>query len=607
MASHPRFSRKVNWLAITVFAGAALFLPASARADEKTAGADGQAETLDWAGDEKIDDIQRPMVLDKRINPGKIKVDILEGADPDVKTQFDVALLSGDKDIVQNLQIWKDWEYKVAFAPVTNAEIKAFYEKLMAALREKGYVFAKVTFPTRIWPTGIFLAKVDCGPLGEVTVRGNQHYSAKQIVKGLGDSQVDGRFNYGRFYQDLFNMNANPDMTIDTKLKPVMRDGRRVIDAELIVEDNWPIHGAVEFSNSGTKETGDYRLRTGLQHNNLTKHNDTLNVEWLTDPENGDLNAYSGSYFIPFTDDWSFNIFGGYSESDLNDVLPELDLRGEGWFLGAQVTRRLVEDNDKRVQLSLGWMYQEISQDDELAGFDQTEREVTMSMPMLTLGYAAKTFDAWNGRNYLSATFLYHNPNHMGASEEDEFVNGDGNFLIGRFQFARFQKLFAGENAPGKWSLFMKVEGQMVSDPVDTSLQKSVGGADSVRGYVENELSGDDAIVASLELRTPLLQNFIPGLTKEDDYLQLNPNAWQKHRLQFVLFMDYAWIRLHDSEFDNAGDGRKDEESLLSLGAGLRLGLTKYSQLRFDWGFPLEDTDRKRDGGRGHFAVQLQF
>lgn len=566
-----------------------------------------ETEKLQWIGAEKIQDPQNPLVLNKSINPGEVKVDVLEGADPAVKTQFDVALVSGDKEVVEDLQVWKDWEYKVAFTPVTNAEIKKFYEQLMEALRKEGYVFAKVTFPTRIWPTGIFLAKVDLGPLGDVTVSGNRFYSAKQIVRTLGSGQVDGRFNYNRFYQDLFDMNANPDLTVNTKLKPTVRDGRRVIDAELLVEDDFPVHGSVEFSNSGSGDSGDLRLRTTLQHNNLTKHGDGLTVEWLTDPEGTNVNAYSGSYYLPFSPNWSFNMFGGYSESDLDDVLPELNVRGEGWFLGAQFTRKLIEDEDKRVQLSLGWLFQEITQDNELSDFDLETQEVRVSMPMLTIGYASRRFDNWNGRNYFSNTILYSNNSHFGASASEDFLRGDGEFFIDRFQFARYQRLFAGEEHPGKWSLFIKVDGQLASDAVDSSMQKSVGGSTSVRGYEENEISGDDAVVASLELRTPLIQNFVPGLTKDEEYLSLNPNAWQKHRLQFLVFCDYGWVSIDDSEFEDSGDGRQKDENLLSVGAGFRLGLTKYSQMRLDWGFPLEETEEYREGGRGHFAVQLQF
>ena len=109
-----------------------------AAAEERTTA----VETVQWVQQEKIGDPQKPMVLDQKTNPGNVKVDVLEGADPAVETQFDVALVSGDKDVVEELQVWKDWSYKVAFSPVSNAEIRDFYKTLTEALRKEGYVFA---------------------------------------------------------------------------------------------------------------------------------------------------------------------------------------------------------------------------------------------------------------------------------------------------------------------------------------------------------------------------------------------------------------------------------------------------------------------------------
>ena len=45
-----------------------------------------------------------------------------------------------------------------------------------------------------------------------------------------------------------------------------------------------------------------------------------------------------------------------------------------------------------------------------------------------------------------------------------------------------------------------------------------------------------------------------------------------------------------------------------SVGAGIRLGLTKYSQMALDYGYPiLKASDDTPDAGRLHLSVQLQF
>jgi len=114
-------------------------------------------------------------------------------------------------------------------------------------------------------------------------------------------------------------------------------------------------------------------------------------------------------------------------------------------------------------------------------------------------------------------------------------------------------------------------------------------------------MSGDQAFVATLELRTPLFHNFIPGLKKSDEFLAANPDAWQRHRLQFLLFSDFGYV-----DMKNPLPGEQDSDTLIGVGAGLRLGLTKYSQMSLDFGYPLEKT-QESDNPRAHLSLQLQF
>ena len=520
---------------------------------------------------------------------------------------FDVPMISGDKEIVEKLPAWKEWADHVTFNPVSPEEINEFHGKLTKALQEEGYVFAKVVFPTRIWSYGIFLAKVDCGPLGTITVKGNRYYSAKQVISSLQHQDGD-RFNYARIHGDLFDLNSQPDIAINTKLKPVMQDGRRVINAELEVDDSLPIHGAVEVSNTGTDATDDWRIRSTLQHLNLTKHYDVLTADWITTPDFTEINAWSGGYYLPLGDVYSLSLFGGYSTSSLEDVLPLLDIRGKGHFFGGQVTKTLTDTAKYRLQLSGGWIFQHSETEHELASMDLEDRKVDMSMPQVTLGYASKTFDKLGGRNFISNTIMGNFAGQFGSSESEVFNSeseayADGDFAIDRVQIARLQRFFSGEDAPGKWSLFMKADGQFTSDTLPPDMRKAVGGANTVRGYTESEAAGDQVIAATLELRTPLFHNFIPGLKKSDEFLEANPEAWQRHRLQFIAFTDYAY-----TDINTPRAGETSGDTFMSGGVGLRMGLTKYSQARLDYGYPFEKTtENTPSSGRLHLSLQLQF
>ena len=580
------------------------FAKAKAKAEAKAAAEAKKNEpvVMPWTPEPQQ---QLPMLKgDQKLTVPEAKTaSIIE--DSAVLPQFDIAMVSGDRDIVEKLPVWQAWKDYVEFNKITPKDINEFHGKLIKALQEKGYVFAQVEFPTKIWSTGIFLAKVDCGQLGDITVKNQKHFSAKQIVRALENQ--DGRFNYAKIHSDLFDLNTRPDLKLQTSLKPINQGGRRVINAEIEVEDKIPIHGAIELSNSAAKDArNDWRVRSTLQHLNITKHNDSLTLDWLTTGRIGeDMNAISASYFLPINDELSINVYGGWNQSFTNDVLPEISARGRGAYGGVQLSYIFYETLRDRFQLSLGWFYQRLNNYQDINGKRFDNGDITLSMPTITLGYTQKVFDNYHGRNFASITLQQNRAGTFGASSKSDFIAAsavDGDFTLAKIQLARFQRLFEGKDAPGKWTLFVKADAQIASDRMPSATRDYVGGRNSVRGYEESELNGDHSFVGTVELRTPLIENFIPGLKKDPQYLKDNPEHWSQHRLQFILFTDFGYVAYDEK------DKPDDDNSLWSVGAGIRLGLTKYSQMALDYGYPIIDaSDDTPNAGRLHLSVQLQF
>ena len=60
-----------------------------------------------------------------------------EIAKPGAKLQFDIPMVSGDKAIVEKLQVWKDWAEYVTFNPVTAEDLNDFHGKLLKAPTKK--------------------------------------------------------------------------------------------------------------------------------------------------------------------------------------------------------------------------------------------------------------------------------------------------------------------------------------------------------------------------------------------------------------------------------------------------------------------------------------
>jgi len=140
------------------------------------------------------------------------------------------------------------------------------------------------------------------------------------------------------------------------------------------------------------------------------------------------------------------------------------------------------------------------------------------------------------------------------------------------------------------WGLqvISRVDVQLAASPLLSLEQIALGGRFTVRGYRENQVVRDNAILGSVESRIPLVSN-----KPWADVVQLAP------------FLDYgnAW---------NTKFGTPAPRNLLSVGLGLRWGLRVTSpvplrpEFEIYWGVPLNNV--KTEGGNLQDAgVHLQF
>ncbi len=117
-----------------------------------------------------------------------------------------------------------------------------------------------------------------------------------------------------------------------------------------------------------------------------------------------------------------------------------------------------------------------------------TDLNLTPVLNLRSLGSNADAFDARRfSTNKESSGFIY--------------LRGDAE---------RTQEL------PRHLELYVKIQGQVSSEPLVNTEQFSGGGQDTVRGYLESEALGDNAILGSLELRSPSLAYLLGP--KADDW-----------------------------------------------------------------------------------------
>jgi hemolysin activation/secretion protein len=505
------------------------------------------------------------------------------------------------RDVLRRVDDWANVQLAFQAGPVSDEEIEALRQILVQAGREAGYVLAEVDHVTGDFPQEILTYNVRTGGIGDVQVSGNRHYSEKQIVRNLG-LEKGTPFNYTTFREDVKTYSVNSDVKVDVTLDPKTRAGQHEVDVAVKVQDKLPIHGSVEFAHEASGAGSDQRVRTTIEHLNVTKADDQLSAQWTTDPGNIDeINAVSASYRRPIGSKNAVNVYGGWSEADLNDVLPELDIHGTGHFVGIQATRALRKTPRYRIDGAVGVLHQSLENALDLANIIYDEQNVRLTLPGVSLSYADRAFDRLGGRNVASLSLLGNAAGALGSSDEEELrrnmPNADGDFLIAKAEFARLQKLFDTRS-----SLFCRLNGQFTDATLVPALQKAVGGADELRGYLNREFSADSGLSGTVELRTPLLQDFIPGLAHTPEFRNALPRHWSWHQLQLLSFFDFAYLSRNDGVI-----GLDSTEAFASAGLGLRLALSPYSALKLDYGMPLNETDASPGSGRGYLSLQLHF
>ena len=561
---------------------------------------------------------EKPAASEKKVEPTAAPTQAKPEKETPAGDRITSVVIDGDGALLDKTGMRRTIEADVIGRSFTEEKAKELAKKHETALHDQGYYFATIT-PE--WPSkqGALTLVVDQGRYGKTRVlqRGvegqkpfkGKYFSEQQVRQRLKSLKEGDAFNYAELYTAVYRINAHPDLQTEVDLK--LRDEkkgeyqRRVVDMDFSVEDNLPLHAALEFANNGTDVTDEWTVGLTLQYLNVSGNEDMLTLNVPVSIDFDSIRSVSLGYSRPI--DWrrggSVAVFGGYSELNSESIVDEIGLEGEGWFVGVQGGYNFIDNQDYTLIGSLGVSHSVVSDNLVLEEQSELDREVSLTPVLLLANYIANSPDRWGGLSMVSLGLTVHSSSFPGASDDDEFElqreNAKADYLIFRLGSSRVQDILAsGENAEKSWTLYTKLDAQVATEPLIPSEQKGLGGYDTVRGYIEREFLGDDGLNATLELRTPMQQSSVfPRWFKKYD--ERDP-AFET--LQGVLFVDAGYLSLQDSLA-----GEEEDYSIYSVGLGFRVALGSTMQLRADWGFPLEETEDSDTSGRGHLSLQLLF
>jgi hemolysin activation/secretion protein len=448
---------------------------------------------------------------------------------------------------------------------VSQADLIAIAAAVSDVYRGAGFHLSRAIIPPQDVADGRLRLQVIEGSITDVVLKGE---GAEQFgIRPMLDAVVAERpAQLATLERKLLLINGRPGVHIDdTGLDEIgTASGRFRLTVTL---KTWHFFTSFGVDNLGSSSVGPWQSYATAAFNSYLAPGDSLVLNLSTTPGDPRQLAFGRvAYEVPVgTNGARIGASGYYSEvwpGDFRHLFNDNTKTESFEFHGSVVP---LQTQQSSLTMTAGLGFADVNEND-VFGSVYADRIRTAS---LTADYRLQ--DNFGGTNYLTLNYRQ-GLDILGASHrDDDFVSHDGasaKFSALNFWFTRYQTL------SDAWSLKLASAGQVASGPLFLSQQFYLGGTAFGRGYSSAEISGDNGIAGSIELRFDQ---------------RLNWRYLSGYQLYSFVDSGAAW---------NDGFGIRDGLSLTSAGGGVRFFL--WDGLQADIGGAAPLTYRAPDNfGRG--------
>ena len=491
--------------------------------------------------------------------------------------------------------VFSDTELAEVVAPwtgreISSAELQAARQALTAHYVEHGYVTSGALLPDQKVETGVVDIRIVEGRLSDVEVVDigwfrPSYFRTRLMLESSRPLQIERLERRLQLFQQDVRIRR-----IQARLVPGEARGEAVL--RLVVEEELPFQAGTEFANDKPASVGELTGRFRVGFRNVTGFGDQLlaNIA-ITEGVKPDADV---RYRVPFTPwDTSFEARfrltdSGVVESpfDVADIENLTTTVALGFF---QPVYRTPED-EVRVGLIGAWRRSESEIDGFGFGFPGTGASADGISKISVLRIGGDWIRRTRSQVLALRTLVNVGLPVLGATENPSGIP-DSRFVswLTQFQWAqRFPELFDIEAV-------LRADLQLANDPLMTLEQIGVGGMRSVRGYRENQIVRDQAVIGSLELRYPVWRS-----------------AGGRHLVQFGPFVDvgHGWNRKRDDPSTVPFEAPRSK-TLTSVGVGIRYRFARYLRAEFYWGGQLNKvpspSERSLQDDGIYFSLRADF
>ncbi|MEM8675846.1 MAG: ShlB/FhaC/HecB family hemolysin secretion/activation protein [Cyanobacteria bacterium P01_G01_bin.67] len=449
------------------------------------------------------------------------------------------------------------------------ADLLELETELTKLYTDNGYINSGVVIPSQNVNQGVITLQAIEGQIDTINVnvdgRLRENYIRSRLRRG-----AKSPLNIAELQEALQLLQLNPLVeSLNAELSVGRSRDRWLLDVDVNQENAFdPV---LFVNNSRTPSVGSFQRGLELNHNNVLGFADRFSFVFKDTDGSDDfdfsynfpVNSLDGTVGLRYRFINSDIIEGDFDDLDIESETDEIELTLRQPIL-------LSASAESTQEVALGFE------------FSRQTNEVTLEdipFPPLSPGAddegetkisALRFFQDWTKRTR-SSVLAARSQVSVGVDIFDATVNEgepDGIFVAWRGQVQWLKQLQSSSNI----NLLLRSDIQVSGDDLVPLETFSVGGIQSVRGYRQDVLLGDSGIFASAEVRIP--------------FYRWNDN---RNSISAVPFFDFG------TAWSNSDARDPEEDTLASLGIGLRLDLIDTLSARIDYGIPLVDVSDTGD------------
>ncbi|MBR1332537.1 ShlB/FhaC/HecB family hemolysin secretion/activation protein [Bradyrhizobium ottawaense] len=459
---------------------------------------------------------------------------------------------------------------------VSQADLAAIAGAISDLYRAEGFHLSRAIVPPQDIADGRVRIQVIEGAIVQAELKGDgaEQFGVRPM---LGPVLAEQPSRLATLERQLFLINGRPGVRItDTALEEIGGTTGRF--RLTVVLKTWHAFSSFGLDNLGSSSVGPWQSYATGAFNSYLTPGDTLAVNLSTianDPRQ--LGFARLSYDTPVGVDGvrlgASALYSAVRPGDARRLDSDITTT-EAFELRASVVP--LQSQSSTLTLTAATTFSNVSEHDRYGPWYNDH----IRTASLTADYRLQ--DRFGGTNLATLTYRQ-GLDIFGASHfDDDLLSRDGassNFSVLNLWFTRYQTL------NDTWSLRLSAASQTASRPLFTSQQFYLGGVAFGRGYGAAEISGDNGLAGSLELRFDQKLNF---------------RYWTGYQLYAFGDGGAVW---------NDGYRLSDGLSLASAGAGVRFFLPEDIQADLGVAVPLSyrAPDNERRSPRFLFSLSSAF